>query len=147
MLSMNMLVCISLCSRVRIYLRHRPEGEIAGSVVHLLSTLLAVTKVPSKAVVPICTPTRSVQEFLFLLIRVQSPRHFHFCQSTGCEMISHYGFNLNFPDYLWDRTPLYVYWLFRFSLLWLAYSSLLPLLSIGLFYFLINLKLFVCSWY
>lgn len=99
MLSMIMLVCISLCARVRIYLGHRPEGEVAGSVVHLLSTLSAVTKVPSKAVAPICTPTRSVQEFLFLLIRVQSPRHFHFCQSTGCEISSHYGFNLNFPDY------------------------------------------------
>ena len=75
----NILACISLCTHLRIYLRHRPEGEIAGSMVHLSSTLLAITRVPSKALAPVYTPARSVlrvlvsastcsesQEFLFL---------------------------------------------------------------------------------
>ena len=123
-LLMNILACISLCAHLRIYLRHRPEGEIAGSMVHLSSTLLTVTRVPSKALVPVYTPTQSVQEFLFLPLHAQSPRNFYFCQSTGCKMLPHYGFNLNFPDYFWDGTPLYAYWTFGFSLLWLTFSFL-----------------------
>ena len=122
----NILACISLCTHLRIYLRHRPEGEIAGSMVHLSSTLLAIVRVPSKALAPVYTPARSVQEFLFLPLHAQSPRNFFFCQSTGCEMLPHYGFNLNFPDYFRDGTPLYAYWTFKFSLLWLTFSSLWP---------------------
>ena len=128
-LLVNILACISLCTHLRIYLRHRPEGEIAGSMVHLSSTLLAITRVPSKALAPVYTPTRSVQEFLFLPLHAQSPRNFYFCQSTGCEMLPHYDFNLNFPDYFWDGTPLYAYWTFEFSLLWLTFSSLWPVFS------------------
>ena len=76
-LLMNILACISLCAHLRIYLRHRPEGEIAGSTVHLSSTLLTVTRVPSKALAPHSHPKCArvlvsastcpeSQEFLFL---------------------------------------------------------------------------------
>ena len=78
---------------------HTPKGEIAGFKIYWSSATLAIAKVLSKAHVPIYTPTRSVQEFLFLLIiHGDSLRHFHPHQFTGWEMISRYGFSLTCPD-------------------------------------------------
>jgi hypothetical protein len=131
---MNLLVHSSLCALEDVS-RDIPRYRIAKFMISLFNFINHCQHSFQSS----CTnsPVRRICEFLFLLIHVSSLRHFNFCQSVGCEMTPHYGFNLNFPDYLWDWTVLHVYWPIGFSPLWVAYSLILHIFFIWIFFLLI----------
>lgn len=120
-----------------------------GSVAHLSPTLLALAKFLLKAAAPLHTPSRS-GESLFLVLYVRCPGDVHFRQSTACEMLSHYAFNSNFPDWEMEHRfmcigPLGFFFydlpVHLFCLVFVRFFFSIQ------FYLLIDLRLFMCSVY
>ena len=126
-----------------------PEKGLLDHMVVLFLIFWGASILFSIVVAPFFIPTNSAQGFQFLHILVNT-YYFYFFDSShpnGCEVISHYDFDLCFSNLMMLSIFLYACWSFVYHLWRNVRSSPLPIFNWVICFFIIELQFFTYSAY